>query len=183
MTSSQTGLRRRDTPRENVVDRWLYDAAVSHGIDATRRRPHADRMEGPLWTLTTATTLTPALLAAAATMREVGSPNWSSRRQEGHRIIRQLSSGLVRLAHDALEAHARDNGYEPQAWISRTVELGALLAVEHGSDPRSLLQYQQDAADHLADAIVALSSHSLAFADHLTQAQGVWLACYCCARR
>jgi len=183
MTISQVELRRSDTPRENVVDRRLYDAAVRHGIDATRRRAEAERAEGPLWTLTTATTLTPALLAAAATMREVGAPNWSSRHREGQRVIRQLSSGLVRLAHHALEVHASDNRYEPEAWISQTIELGATLAVEHDNDPRSLLQYQQYASGHLAYAIVALSSHRLAFADHLTQAQAVWLACYSCARR
>ena len=165
------------------MDRRLYDAAVSHGIDATRRRREADRAERPLRLLTTATTLTPSLLTAAATIREAGSASSSARRREARRVVRTLSAGLVRLGHHALEVHARDHGYEPQAWIEQTIALGGLLVFEHGNDPRSLLEYQHEAAGHLADAIVALSSDRLAFADHLTQAQGVWLACYCCARR
>ena len=89
----------------------------------------------------------------------------------------------MRLAHHALQAHSRDNGYDPQAWISQAITLGGLLALEHGDDPDRLLELQHEAAVHLADAIVALVSDRLAFADHLTQAQGVWLACYRCARR
>jgi hypothetical protein len=166
-----------------VVDRRAYLAAVSHGIDATGADADADRAESPLRLLATATTRTPALLLAAAVLDDgegLGDGSWE--RERGRRVIRTLSSGLVRTAHHALEVHARDTGYDPGAWIAQAVTLASMLADEQAEDPTRVLAATQDAADRLADAIVALSCDRMAFPDHLAQAQAAWLACWCCAR-
>jgi hypothetical protein len=151
---------------ELVVDRRLYDAAVSHGIDVTGCSAEAACTERPVRLLAEATVHTPSLLVAVAT----GS--------EPRRLARTLSAGLVRLAHHALEVHARDNGYDTAAWIAQTITLGGMLALEHEDDADRVMESQHEAAEHLSDAIVALDSDRMGFPDHLTQAQGAWLACF-----
>ena len=149
-----------------VVDRRLYDAAVSHGIDVTRRSAGGRNAERPVRILATATVHTPSLLVAVAA------------RSEARRLVRGLSAGLVRLGHDALAVHARDNGYDAEPWIAQAVTLAALHAEEQEHDRDRVVACQQEAAEHLSDAIVALSLDRMGFADHLTQAQAAWLSCF-----
>jgi hypothetical protein len=164
MRSGATSESRR-TPAL-TVDRRLYDAAVSHGIDVTGRTAETEHAERPVQLLATATVHTPALLVTLAA---------------GSRRARTISAGLVRLAHHALEVHARDNGYDPEPWIVQAVTLADLLALEQREDGAGPLACQHDAVEHLSDAIVALSSDRMGFPDHLTQAQGAWLACFAVA--
>jgi hypothetical protein len=74
--------------------------------------------------------------------------------------------------------HARDNGYHPEPWIAQAITLAGLHAYQHDEDPDRVVECQQEAAEHLSDAIVALSSDRMGFADHLTQAQAGWLSCF-----
>jgi hypothetical protein len=153
------------------VDRRLYEAAVSHGIDVTGCSADVEHSEQPVRLLANATMHTPSLLVVLVAESEP----WST--------ARSLSAGLVRLAHHALEVHARDTGYDPEPWIAQTITLAGLHAYEHDEDPERVVECQQDAAEHLSDAIVALSADRMGFADHLTQAQAGWLSCFRLAAR
>src|SRR5215211_4487776 len=82
------------------VDRRLYEAAVSHGIDVTGCSAEVEHAEQPVRLLADATMHTPSLLVAVVTGSEPRS------------TARSLSAGLVRLAHHALEVQARDTGYD-----------------------------------------------------------------------
>jgi hypothetical protein len=147
-----------------AVGRRVYDAAVSYGIDLTRCSVEVERAERPVRLLATATVHTPALLVALAT----GS---------GPGPARSLSAGLVRLAHHALEVHARDNGYDVEPWIAQAVTIAGLHAYERDDGAR-LIEQQEEAAEHLGEAIVAIASDRMGFPDHLSQAQGAWLSCF-----
>ena len=149
------------------MDRRLYDAAVSRGIDVTGSSAEADRAERPVRLLATATVHTPALLAAA------------SAGAGAHALVAGLSAGLIRLGHHALAVHARDNGYDPEPWIAQAVSVGSVLALDGRHDDGRLLR---DAADHLADAIVALTCDRIGVPDAIARAQGAWLSCFAGAR-
>jgi hypothetical protein len=136
---------------------------VSHGIDVAGTA--ADRAERPVRLLATATLHTPALLAAVS-----GCEPWS--------VARSLSAGLVRLAHHALAVHARDDGYDAEPWIAQAIMLAGLRALEQDDDPERVVECQHEGAEHLADAIVALASDRMGFADALTHAQAAWLSCF-----
>jgi hypothetical protein len=165
MRSGATSESRR-TPAL-TVDRRLYNAAVSHGIDVTGRTADTEDAERPVQLLATATVHTPALLVTLAA---------------GSRRARTISAGLVRLAHHALAVHARDNDYDPEPWILQAVTLAGLLTLDQQEDGADPVGCQQDAVEHLSDAIVALGSDRMGFPDHLTQAQGAWLAWFAVAR-
>jgi hypothetical protein len=153
-----------------AVDYRLYKAAVSRGIDVTGWSAEVEQADRPVRILATATVHTPSLLVAVA----AGSEQWGS--------ARSLSAGLVRLAHHALEVHARDTGYDAEPWIAQTITLAGLHAYEQDDDPERVVECQREAAEHLSDAIVALSSDRMAFADCLTNAQAGWLSCFRRAR-
>ena len=103
------------------VDRRLYEAAVSHGIDITGCSAEVEHTEQP-------------------------------------------------VGVDALD--------QAQPWIAQAITLAGLHAYQHDEDPDRVVECQQEAAEHLSDAIVALSSDRMGFADHLTQAQAGWLSCF-----
>jgi hypothetical protein len=149
-----------------AVDYRLYKAAVSHGIDVTGWGADVEQAERPVRMLATATVHTPSLLVAVA----AGSERWGT--------ARSLSAGLVRLAHHALEVHARDTGYDAEPWIAQTITLAGLHGNEQDDDPELVVECQLESAEHLSDAIVALSSDRMGFADHLTHAQAGWLSCF-----
>ena len=148
-----------------AVDRRLYDAAVSHGIDVTRCSAEVEMAERPVRLLATATVHTPALLVAFAAGSGPG------------RLAQALSAGLLRLTHHALAVHARDNGYDTERWIEQAITIARLHVYEE-DDEEGLVDRLEDAAQLLAEAIVALSADRMGFADHLTQAQATWLTCF-----
>jgi hypothetical protein len=149
-----------------VVDRGLYDAAVSDGIDVTRCSAEVERAERPVRLLATATVHTPTLLVALAT----GSG--------GARLAQSLSAGLVRLTHHALAVHARDTGYDPEPWIAQAITIVRLHVHEEEDGEERVVERLEAAAEQLCEAIVALASDRMGFADHLTQAQAAWLTCF-----
>jgi hypothetical protein len=166
-----------------TVDHGTYLAAVSHGVDLTGSHADFDRAERPVRLLATATAHTPELLlASTALVADAVAAPWAPGIEDARRAARTLSAGLVRLAHHALAVHARDTGYEPTAWVDKAVVQAAFLAREQDDDPGQVLASNQEASEHLADAIVALGCDRMAFPDHLTQAQAAWLACWCRAR-
>jgi hypothetical protein len=146
-----------------AVDRGLYDAAVSHGIDVTRCSAEVERAERPVRLLATATVYTPTLLVALAT---------------GSAAARSLSAGLVRIAHHALAVHARDNDYDAEPWIAQAITIARLHVQEEEFDEPRLVERLEAAAEQLCEAIVALASDRMGFPDHLTQAQAAWLTCF-----
>ena len=149
-----------------AVDRGLYDAAVSHGIDVTGCSAESARAERPVRLLATATVHTPTLLVALAT----GS--------EGARLAQSLSAGLMRLTHHALSVHARDNGYDAEPWIAQAITIARLHVLEEEDADARVIEHLEEAAEQLGEAIVALASDRMGFADHLTQAQAAWLTCF-----
>ena len=158
------------------IDRRLYLQAVSRGIEQLPRHDPGEDLFRPVELLATAIELTPALTLMAPVVAGEGRDFHEHR--EALRLTRTISAGLVRVAHRAREVHARDVGYETDAWIDQAVALAEHLAHERQRDGSRLLEHLEEASAHLADAVVALHCDRLMFADAITQAQGAWLASY-----
>ena len=156
------------------VDRRLYAAAVSRGIDATGWDADTERVQRPIELLAAATLRTPALAALAPAL--AAAAGWQHR--DELEVARTVSAGLVRLAHRALEVHGRDVGYDIETWIDEAIVLAGLLTIELRGDPPRVLDHLDEAAEHLAAAIVAIGADRLAFPDRISRALAGWLACF-----
>jgi hypothetical protein len=99
------------------------------------------------------------------------------------REARRHGALVIRLAHRALEVHARDLGYEFDAWRERAVlEADAALAAVSVEERDVELGFATvavvDANTALAAAIAAVSRDCMAVPDHLASALAGWLLCY-----
>jgi hypothetical protein len=159
--------------------RMLYTEAVSQGLELTQDRD--ERVSRPVELLAKAIELTPALVLVAPFVVHPwvdGSP------EDRHalEIAASNSAGLVRMAHWAREVHARDVGYDTDAWIRKAVALAGHLGHEQEKDCMHVLEDLEEATVHLAEAIVALECDRVAVASSITRAQAGWLAIYVRAR-
>ncbi len=76
--------------------------------------------------------------------------------------VRVIAAGALRLAHRALETHARQTGGEPGVWVDRALEqAGAGLARPLEADVSALL-------DHARRAAIALTRATTATGDDRT---------------
>jgi hypothetical protein len=166
---------RRQHPGRNRI---LYEEAVSRGIDDARFPLGTEYLSRPFELVAVATELTPGLavvVALAETAR-------GGEHRDLQRLVRAITAGLVRLAHWGREVHARDVGYDTEAWIEQTVALASHLRQEQHADPAVVTDHLGEATVHLAQAIQALHTDCLAVPDSISQAQGAWLATYRTAR-
>jgi hypothetical protein len=93
-----------------------YTRAVCRGADVTGRRAEDERLDGTLTLLAEITVHTPQLQLFAAVLElgdDIARPAADA--------VRNHSAGVVRLAHRALEVHARDVGYALDAWREQAV--------------------------------------------------------------
>jgi hypothetical protein len=167
-------------PLESGALDAAYERAVCRGADLTGRRAEDERLDGPLALLAEITIHTPDLrLFVAALNIDDGLA------REAADAVRRHSAGLVRLAHRALEVHARDVGYSLDAWREQALVCANWLLCaddEHDGLPPALRELDT-ASRRLAAAIAAVPVDSMAVPDHLASAQGAWLSCYLRATR
>jgi hypothetical protein len=173
------GNRRGDVDGSIDALERIYDEAVCVGGSLSTCRADEERLHSAIELLAHITTHTPYLtflVLELADARCAGAAclAWEARR---HAAL------VIRLAHRALEVHARDVGYEFDAWRERAVlEADAALTaawVEEGDDELGFgTAAVVDATTALAAAIVAVPCDCMAVPDHLASALAGWLLCY-----
>ncbi len=92
----------------------------------------------------------------------------------------------IRFTARALEAHAREHSYDPEAWLEHAqYETDAVLARASRPDATcpTVLGELREAVDALFDAIAVDGIDRMAVPEHLASALGHWLALYLAARR
>jgi hypothetical protein len=160
--------------------RRAYAAAVSHGVDNTRCAADEERVYGTLRLLTLATLRLPDLFLYAHVMQMFGED------PEVDRIppmvvdaVRVIAAGALRLAHRALETHARDVGYETGVWVDRALEqAGAWLACEVEAEVPVLLDQARRAAIALTRATAATADDRMLVPAELADGLAHLLAVY-----
>ena len=100
----------------------LYDEAVCHGADATGGRDGGERYAAPLDLLASSTIHVPQLVLLMAVLEEASEAADADVTASGCAgEVAHCSAGLIRLGQRALQAHARDVGYDPDAWRAEAV--------------------------------------------------------------
>lgn len=163
----------------------IYNEAVCAG-GALSRPADEERLHSALELLAQITTHTPYLALVVVELAGAGAGDAAA--QCLAREARRHTAVAIRLAHRALEVHARDVGYELGAWRRRAVlEATATLAagsVEDRADELGIAAARLgDASAALAAAIAAVPTDRMAVPGHLASAVGAWLACYAQAER
>jgi hypothetical protein len=143
------------------------------------RPAHEERLNSALELLAQITTHTPYLVLVVVELAGAGDAAAECLVREA----RRHTAVVIRLAHRALEVHARDVGYELGPWRRRAVlEASVTLttgAVEDRDDELGVAAARlTDAAAALAAAIAAVPTDRIAVPEHLASALGAWLACY-----
>ena len=161
----------------------IYNEAVCAG-GALSRPADEERLHSALELLAQITTHTPYLALVVVELAGAGDAAAQCLAREA----RRHTAVAIRLAHRALEVHARDVGYELGAWRRRAVlEASATLAagcVEDRGDELGVAAARLgDASAALAAAIAAVPTDRMAVPGHLASAVGAWLACYAQAER
>ena len=162
----------------------IYNEAVCAGGALSGRPADEERLHSALELLAQITTHTPYLALVVVELAGAGDAAAQCLAREA----RRHTALAIRLAHRALEVHARDVGYELGAWRRRAVlEASATLAagsVEDRGDELGIAAARLgDASAALAAAIAAVPTDRMAVPDHLASAVGAWLACYAQAER
>lgn len=92
----------------------------------------------------------------------------------------------VRFTVRALEAHARENAYDPDAWIEHG-EYGTTAVLVRAATPEAtpptVLGEIREAVDALFDAIALDGVDRMAVPELLADSLGHWLAVYLAARQ
>src|SRR4051794_14414154 len=97
----------------------VYREAVAHGADLSGLDAADERTAGTLKLLAALTIRVPHLTLLLASLADAGEPSAGAACVA--REARRQSAAIVRLAHRALEVHARDVGYDPEPWSERAL--------------------------------------------------------------
>src|SRR3954454_23880292 len=102
----------------------IYDEAVRAGGTLSPLAAQEERLHSPLELLAAITAHTPYLALIVVELAGAGdaAPDCLAREARRHTAL------VIRLAHRALELHARDVGHDLDAWRQRAV-LGASVAL------------------------------------------------------
>ena len=162
---SGTGIDQALGTAAHATERELrdaYAAAVSHGARNTRCAAD-ERAYGTLRLLTLATVRLPDLFLYAHVAQAFGEdPDVDRVPVVVVDAVRVIAAGALRLAHRALETHARETGCEPGMWIDRALKrAGGWLERPLEADVPALL-------DHARRAAIALTRATSATADDRT---------------
>ena len=157
----------------------IDDEAVCVGGSLSTWRAHEERLHSAIELLAHITTHTPYLTLLVLELADARGAAATCLAREA----RRHAALVIRLAHRALEVHARDVGYELDAWRERAVlEADAALTaawVEGRDDELGLATAGVvDATIALAAAIAAVSRDCMAVPDQLASALAGWLLCY-----
>ena len=160
--------------------RRAYAAGVARGATNTQCTAEEERTYGTLRLLTLATLRLPDLFLYAHIV-EVLATEADQERIPAVAVeaISTSVTGGLRLAHRALETHARDVGYEVDAWIDRAVEhAGALLGSQVDADAPMLLDQTRLAAIALTRATAATADDRMLVPDEVANGLAHLLAVY-----
>jgi hypothetical protein len=132
--------------------RSLYGQAVSHGAANTLCTPEEERAHGTLRLLTLATLRLPDLYLYAHLLETLDEdPTIEPVPPIVTSQLGEMAAGALRLAHRALETHAHDLGYEPDAWVARA------LARAHGRLCGDLEARERPLVDEARRCAIALT--------------------------
>jgi len=154
----------------------VYEHAVCAGGALSPLSADEERLCGPLELLALITTRTQLLAVLAVELTDADA-------HSSQRLIDELRRRValvIRLAHCALEVHARDVGYTADVWHFRAVTCGGLLLDTDDENvvDELLLSALERATRALAAAIVCVPADRMSVPGHVTDALGDWLACY-----
>jgi hypothetical protein len=183
MSEEERSGRRQSEPWPLEALERLYDEAVCHGADATGGRDGGERYAAPLDLLASSTIHVPQLVLLMAVLEEASEAADADVTASVAGEVAHCSAGLMRLGQRALQAHARDVGYDPDAWRAEAVIQTAValsVGVSRGADDDlglAALELRR-ATVALADAIAAVASDRMAVPGYLASALSGWLGCY-----
>ena len=160
--------------------RRAYAAGVARGVTNTQCAAEEERTYGTLRLLTLATLRLPDLFLYAHIVEVLaGDDDHHPLPSVAVRAITTTAAGALRLAHRALETHARDVGYEVGAWTDRALEhTGALLSSHLDADAPVLLDHARLAAIALTRATAATGDDRMLVPDELANGLAHLLAVY-----
>lgn len=171
--------RRGDVDGSIDALRRMYNEAVCVGGSLSPVRADEERLQSVIELLARIRTQTPYLTLLVLQLGDARGAGTALLACETRRHV----ALAIRLAHRALEVHARDVGYEFDAWRERAVLVAdAKFTAARIEDPGDELSRASagvvDATVALAAAIVAASGDCMAVPDHLASTLAGWLVCY-----
>ena len=160
--------------------RRAYAAGVARGATNTWCAAEEERTYGTLRLLTLAMLRLPDLFLYAHIVEVLAGDGDHGRVPPvAVSAITATAAGALRLAHRALETHARDVGYEIEAWIDRALEhAGALLCSQVDADAPVLLDQARLAAIALTRATAATADDRMLVPDEVANGLAHLLAVY-----
>ncbi|MGB0094786.1 MAG: hypothetical protein WBP81_19915 [Solirubrobacteraceae bacterium] len=160
--------------------RRAYSAAVAHGSRNTQCSAPEERAYGTLRLLTLATLRLPDLFLYAHVL-QVFDEDPAVERVPPVVVgaVRTIGSDALRLAHRALETHARNVGYETGAWVDRALEqAGACLCCQVDVEVPVLLDQARRATIALTRATATTADDRMLVPEELANGLGHLLAIY-----
>jgi hypothetical protein len=158
--------------------RLLYAQALAHGVDDTRRSAADERLEPPVWLLAQAERRLVIVAVAVPAIADARGPD-ADPTDPLALAGRRALAGAIRLAHRALEVHARDVGYDPARWLGDVPAEASAIADQSASPtPWELVREVDLIAEDLADAIVGLQVDRMGVPGLIVSALGMLLALY-----
>jgi hypothetical protein len=164
--------------------RRAYAAGVAHGVESTRCRAEEERTYSPLRLLTLATLHLPDLAVYAYLLDAFDQSDEVDRvRAVLVEEVAATAAGALRLAHRALETHARNVGYETGVWLERVLDhASASLWRQADRDAPALLGHARGAAVALTAATAATADDRMRVPEELAQGLSDLLVVYLIAR-
>ena len=137
MSEEHRSGRRQSEPWALEALERLYDEAVCHGADVTGGRDGGERYAAPLDLLASSTIHVPQLVLLMAVLEEASEAADADITTSVAGEVVHCSAGLMRLGQRALQAHARDVGYDSGMWRAEAVIQTAValsVGVSRGAD-------------------------------------------------
>ena len=164
--------------------RRAYVAGVAHGAASTGYRAEEERTYSPLRLLTLAALYLPDVVVYAYLLDVMDEDD-----EVDHvRVVLAeemgaTAAGALRLAHRALETHARNVGYESGVWLERVLDhASASLWRQADRDAPVLVEHARGAAVALPAATAATADDRMRVPDELTHGLSDLLVVYLIAR-
>ena len=156
----------------------VHRAAISHGVDDTTLPRDLERTAAPIELLALVVERLPDLALGTFVAQTLGTQSWDCRLLAAVSQMRGHAAGAIRLCQRALEAHARDIGYDLRPWTARSMETAAALLfaahraqASHEDSPTPVAELR-DAARRIGLAMCACDRDRMAVPEHLSEAVG-----------
>ena len=164
--------------------RRAYAAGVAHGAASTQCTAEEERTHSPLRLLTLATLHLPDLVLYAYLLDVIDEDAEVDRLRDV--LIEEMgatAAGALRLAHRALETHARNVGYQTGVWLDRVLDHAtASLWRQTDRDAPVLLEHARGAAVALTTATDATADDRMRVPEELAHGLSDLLVVYLIAR-